>query len=563
MGKEIKKSRRVSPYSKNDLQNAFDAVKTGTAINEPSRIHKVPYATLYSRVKGIYPLETKKGPSSILSPKEEKDIVNWIFSMSKCGFPVTKQHLLDSVQIIVKNTKRITPFTDGRPSKHWYAAFLRRNPELSEKFCQNLTKARSNVSQKSFRDWYAEVGNYLEKKNLLNVEPNRIFNCDESAFMLCPKTDKVLTERGNKNVYNVCKNDKECYTALIGGSAAGQLIPPMIINNYDRIPKVIAEHFPSDFILGKSESGWMTSETFYSYVVNQFYPWCVRNNIQFPVILYVDGHSSHLTKALSDFCCDHQIELIGLVPNATHLHQPMDVGLFRPLKTAYKKEVRNWRLENNGQHPTKCGLYPFNERSIDFSRLISGPPVTDQPEQENQDSNVHPHASLDKLKILQSFIEPDILNLFKENKGQEWTGAIEYKELFKVWSMCDDDVVYEKNNAPQSTFNLSEDTSCASSEENNSVEQLTSTVVEEILVCEGDQLNISNAVVEELVDNGSVVSGSPVELDFEHVSSLRQKDLMKTDDLSKSIPEDKRSASPRSNVDTNETLDTNRICEKV
>jgi len=112
------------------------------------------------------------------------------------------------------------------------------------------------------------------------------------------------------------------------------LLPSMIIYDTKRISPLVAKYFPDEFVIGKSETGWMTSETFYMYIANIFYQWCLQNEIEFPVELYVDGHSSHLTMALSDFYCQHGIELIALFSNATYFMQPMDVALFHPLKVA-------------------------------------------------------------------------------------------------------------------------------------------------------------------------------------------------------------------------------------
>lgn len=137
----------------------------------------------------------------------------------------------------------------------------------------------------------------------------------------------------------------------------------------------------------------MTAESFYEYVTNVFYPWLKTTNIVFPVVLFVDGHSSHLTLPLSNFCRQHEIELIALYPNATHILQPLDVAVFHPLKSAWKKTVNNWRLENNGQRLKKemfapllkkaidsidvasmakngfqtCGLYPFTPDAVEFN----------------------------------------------------------------------------------------------------------------------------------------------------------------------------------------------------
>ena len=206
---------------------------------------------------------------------------------------------------------------------------------------QNLTKTRASITEKAIKKWFDEVKAYLITKNLLDIDSRRIFNLDESVFCLSPKSDKVLVRKGENAVYTVVGSDKEYYTALIGGNAARELLPTMVIYNNERIPPLVSKHFSDDFVIVKSESGWMTTETFYMYIVNHFDTWCVKNEIEFAVLLFVDVHSSHINMELSDFCINHEIELISLYPHATHIMQPMDVALFRPLKIAYKDAVRS------------------------------------------------------------------------------------------------------------------------------------------------------------------------------------------------------------------------------
>jgi len=54
------------------------------------------------------------------------------------------------------------------------------------------------------------------------------------------------------------------------------------------------------------------------YITNIFYPWLVEQKTEFPVILYMDNHSSHLNLPLVTFCREKQIELTILPPNSTH-----------------------------------------------------------------------------------------------------------------------------------------------------------------------------------------------------------------------------------------------------
>jgi len=62
----------------------------------------------------------------------------------------------------------------------------------------------------------------------------------------------------------------------------------------------------------------MTGENFYEYITNVFHPWVIKTKIQLPVVLYVDGHASHMTQPLSEFCFKNQIELITSKFNPRH-----------------------------------------------------------------------------------------------------------------------------------------------------------------------------------------------------------------------------------------------------
>lgn len=91
--------------------------------------------------------------------------------------------------------------------------------------------------------------------NLLDVvnDAKRVFNTDESGFLLCPKGDHVLVRKGSKMVFNfVMNDDKECLTALIGGNAAGDLMPPRVVYPYQRVPAVISELFQKTWAIVRS-----------------------------------------------------------------------------------------------------------------------------------------------------------------------------------------------------------------------------------------------------------------------------------------------------------------------
>ena len=213
-----------------------------------------------------------------------------------------------------------TPFNDGRPGRSWYDGFMKRHLELSERVAQNLTLTRAKATPEKLKAWFKNVQTYLESIDLKNIEPNRCFNLDESCFLMAPKSHQVIARRGMKSVYKIINgNEKENATVLFNLNAKGDLAPAMIIFPYTRIPRVIVEKIPRDWSVGRTDSGWMTSDTFFSYMRDVFHPWVVSQGIQFPIVVYMDGHSSHITLPLVLFCRKNSIELIALYPNATHL----------------------------------------------------------------------------------------------------------------------------------------------------------------------------------------------------------------------------------------------------
>lgn len=106
-------------------------------------------------------------------------------------------------------------------------------------------------------------------------------------------------------------------------------------------------NLPESIVADKSKSGWMNGEIFFNYISNVFVPWAKSKEIPFPSVVFIDGHASHLTLPLCEFCNKNGIILIALLPNATHIYQPMDIGVIFPLKQIWKRRRHAWESENH------------------------------------------------------------------------------------------------------------------------------------------------------------------------------------------------------------------------
>ncbi|KAJ8887516.1 hypothetical protein PR048_013732 [Dryococelus australis] len=232
---------------------------------------------------------------------------------------------------------------------------------------------------------FEEINNYLKESNYENIleKPERVFNLVASAFFLNPKGNKVLRAKGEKNVYQqVNADEKECLTLLVTGNGNEDLAPTSVVFKYERVPHELADSVPKHWGIGKSETGWMTAPLFFEVITNIFYPFLVEKKIPLPVIVFIYGHASHLTLHTSKFCEDHGIILIALLPNLTHLIQPMDVVVFHVLKEAWKKKGHQWRMQHlNDPALKKCGLVLNNPAAVDTSKIPTmdaGPAVTNR-----------------------------------------------------------------------------------------------------------------------------------------------------------------------------------------
>jgi hypothetical protein len=53
----------------------------------------------------------------------------------------------------------------------------------------------------------------------------------------------------------------------------------------------------------------------------------------------MDSHSSYITANVIAFCMQNAIDLLILLPHCSHILQPLDVGVFAPLKRALASET--------------------------------------------------------------------------------------------------------------------------------------------------------------------------------------------------------------------------------
>lgn len=226
--------------------------------------------------------------------------------MRKVFFPLRIEDIQDSVKHVLDASPRENPFNNNFPGKGWYAVFLKRHPNITLRISEGITAASLIVAEADIRKWFSSIQAYLTEKHLIDIleDPTRIYNGDETCVLLCPNNKKVH-QKGQKKC-EVQHQPKNNITVMFTFSARRDITPPMVIYAYKR-PSEILYSVPDEWGVGCSVDGWMKNQLFYEYIGNVFHPYLKRSGLTFPVLLFVDGHCTHLTYEISELCSKLQI----------------------------------------------------------------------------------------------------------------------------------------------------------------------------------------------------------------------------------------------------------------
>ena len=134
---------------------------------------------------------------------------------------------------------------------------------------------------------------------------DQVFNCDESEFPLQSTTSlKVCVDRHCRRNLQVTSSSKTSITTFHCICTNGNVVPPSAPFPGVNFNPEYSIGFPANF--GFMKSGWMETSQFYAWLTNHF----IKNIPPIrPVVLFLDGHSSHIGHYVVQFCANNNILL--------------------------------------------------------------------------------------------------------------------------------------------------------------------------------------------------------------------------------------------------------------
>ena len=424
-GRSEGKVRRLK-WDNDNMKAAMEAVSSGEmTVSASSRVFKVPRKTLDDRIRGNVSHGKKPGRTTILTPEEEESLTQYLLYMAERGFPLTRTMVKAFAWAIAKRSGNDARFSPEQGlSEHWWQLYRKRHPNIVLRKSDSLERTRAEAFNEVIVTEYFEILRNTLTTNNLTTSPRQIYNCDETFLPMNYTREKVVAAKGAKNVYSLTTGASDHISLLCCVSAAGLPLLPMIIYSKSFPGGPYRFDGPDDALYAKSDSGWIDTELFLSWLKKIFLKHVVS---QRPVLLLVDGHKSHINLDVIDLCRQNDVILFCLPPHTTHALQPLDVSVFKSLKDRYAKAVRSlsftkknfivtkrdfskvlkvpfeqaFSIPNIKAGFTKCGIFPLNPDAMLIAKSKMTPSslyggsccVTSPSSSAESDSSQYPSSS--------------------------------------------------------------------------------------------------------------------------------------------------------------------------
>ena len=336
MENEAKMLQAIAAYRKKEYKH----------ISAAAAAFGVSRTTLNNRVNGRVSRRVSLQQFQALAPAEERELERWISKLTITGFaprhPLVRQ-MAESIRkrrLRAVNDDTMTRVEYPPLGRDWVTNFLGRHPHLKTVVGQTIESSRiqgtlPNVLKKWFDAFYEEVE--IDPEVLLE----NVYNMDESGFSIGTiKAGRVIINASIRSKLQAQPGRQEWVTVVECICADGTMISPLVIFKGETlstawVPASVAE----DWRFSCNTKGWTSNLHGVEWLRRIFEPSTRAKADGKSRVLICDGHDSHVTGDFIQHCMENNIKLLILPPHSSHFTQPLDIGIFSPLKEYMTQEI--------------------------------------------------------------------------------------------------------------------------------------------------------------------------------------------------------------------------------
>ena len=196
------------------------------------------------------------------------------------------------------------------------------------------------------------------KAALTKYGAQHVINLDETFWRIVNMIFYCYTKRGDPSPYiNYHGDEKDGCTAALIVSADGDILSTVVVvegKTKRSLTKLQLERFGGAIIGKFAPTSWMTSSIMVEIINDIIKPYLLRGVVQHPGAraLILDNVGVHTTDEVAKAAAKINLELIWVPEGLTGTRQPIDVGMFGPMKAFIRADWRKKRLENLSYKPT-------------------------------------------------------------------------------------------------------------------------------------------------------------------------------------------------------------------
>ncbi|KAJ8893634.1 hypothetical protein PR048_006234 [Dryococelus australis] len=299
--------------------------------------------------------------------------------MQEMGFGLTVNQIRHLAYKSAEQSGSQHPFnkTKGMAGWFWWVNFKSRYG-VTPRQPENLALYRASTPNREILNYfYTKLENLAESLQVTHW-PGRVWNVDETGLTYVMKPNKVVTVVGKKYVYTHTYAERGITTPVLGCvSASGLSVPPIIIFKAVRMVDGLVENLIPGGLVSLPKNGWINTDLFLEW----FSHFLVNIPPQIPVILLMDSHASHLSPQILELAAKNVVHIGTFSSHTTHLLQPLDVGLYKPLRSYWKKELDALMHSHPGENQADQAIAPslVTERPQAHQKSINDGNTTHKP----------------------------------------------------------------------------------------------------------------------------------------------------------------------------------------
>ena len=361
-----------------------------------ARAYGISQSTFNARVNGRQSITESHHPYQRLSPAQEETLVKWIEYQQARGYPVRHYFVRELAEELLRSESSPTSRNITAIGESWVQRFIHRHPQLKTIFSETIEASRVKITKEVLVKYFSALRKEMDENPVL---PENTYNMDETGMAIGTiQGSHVIVNRDKRLKYQAEPGRQEWVTVVECICGDGSTIPPYVIfKGGNVLSSWIPVGFKPLWYFTCNTKGWITNPKAVEWLYTDFDPATRDKAAGRTRTLFCDGHESHISAQFVIGCIKLNIRLLLLLPHSTHLLQPLDVGVFGPLKQALSKhhgrtlatgvcrvEKHEWvefyakaredamTSKNIKSAWNKAGLIPFNSH-----RITSDFPETD------------------------------------------------------------------------------------------------------------------------------------------------------------------------------------------